>query len=88
VAAMMERLNTCDGRGGIVVLDGEFSFDALRLAFSVGLYFEGTSMRNMRACVRTAYMYVEYICSYDVMRVGTLPMLVRNTLDLESSWED
>ena len=37
--------------------------------------------RPLAAC---ACIYNTYVCTYDVMRVGTLPILVRKTLELET----
>lgn len=46
-------------------------------------YRTSSNARYTRNRLRAYSIYV-HICSYDVMRVGTLPMLVRNTFDLES----
>jgi len=36
-------------------------------------------------CMLRVHITTMHICDYDVMRVGTLPILARNTLD-RSSW--
>jgi len=52
----------------------------------------GTSMHlhamEMLGCMYAAYHNIHashtHVCDYDVMRVGTLPILARNTLDRSS----